>query len=741
MLLKKKPMVVAISALCGLVMSGTTFSAEADQSESTPAATTSKNTAKKSTVSTVEEVTVTGTYTARSMNGATGLDMTLRETPQTVTIMTSQMIEDKGLVDMEQVLDHVPGISKVGDASEYSMVFVRGFQLDTGVQVDGMITTPANSTYSGDLSQSIDPVIAERIEVLKGAAGILGGQGEPSATVNMIRKRPTTDFKSAVSISGGSWDNYRAEGDVSGALNESGSVRGRIIGAYLDGDSYIDRYTRDKSVIYGVIEVDISPQTTVALLADNTEVNASGVYNWSSNPAFYTDGSLINHDVSYSTGQKWAHRNIKQSSVMPELRHNFGNGWTVKTNYRYATASQDVSNANFGSYVDKVTGNFVDPWSPQATSLLSDRESDTQSFNLMVNGDFSLFERDHDVVFGHSYSSNEFTMYMSTTYVEPLNFYVESTPAAPDYSQSHRNYGNLEEGTQSGTFGTVRFNLADPLKLMLGGRVSDWSYDNTDLVGNAATTSSSENNVVTPYAGLVYDVNDFMSVYTSYTGIFLPVSQYGADGNMLEPTEGTNTEAGIKMAFFDNDLNISAAVYRANKDNVSEYANLGQLPNGSYIYESIDGVKTDGYEIEVAGALSEQWNISGGYTDNKAEGDDGNPRQTYIPTKMFKITNSYSFADKWEGLTLGASARWQNYSYYDSSIAANVSATGQRIAIRQEQPSYWLVDVMARYALNDSLSVSLNVDNLFDEFYNRSMWGYADFGEPRSATLGMKYKF
>lgn len=104
----------------------------------------------------VEEVYVKGSYTARSMNGATGIEMSLRETPQTITIMTSQMIADKGLVDMEQVLDHVPGVSKVGDASEYSIMYVRGFPLDTGVQVDGMITTPANSGYSGDVSQSID---------------------------------------------------------------------------------------------------------------------------------------------------------------------------------------------------------------------------------------------------------------------------------------------------------------------------------------------------------------------------------------------------------------------------------------------------------------------------------------------------------------------------------------------------------------------------------------------------------
>lgn len=741
-MLKRTLSIAVASALCGIGLSATGFAADSTADKPVAAKTTKAAGKKKSRVTNtpVEEVLVSGSYTARSMNGATGLDMTLRETPQTVTIMTSQMIEDKGLVDMEQVLDHVPGISKVGDASEYSMMYVRGFQLDTGVQVDGLITTPANATYSGDVSQSIDPMLAERIEVLKGAAGILGGQGEPSATVNMIRKRPTRDFQASLQAAAGSWNNWRTEGDVSGALNDSGSVRGRFLGAYSDGDSYIDRYSREKKVLYGILEADVSEQTLLSLVIDNTEVNASGVYNWSSNPAFYTDGSLIDHDVSFSTGQKWAYRNIKQWSIAPEVKHDFGNGWIVRSAYRYSNATQDVSNASFGNYIDKETGSYVGGWNTP-NSLYSDRESDTDSVNLMVNGDFSFLERNHDLVFGYSYSRNEFDLGFDYAAVDPLNFYTNTTPAAPDYSNAFNSSFTRETGTQSGVFGTVRFSITDPLKLMLGGRVSDWSYKSVDLLNGGDAVDVSKDNVVTPYAGIVYDVNEFLSLYTSYTGIFKPVSQYGADGNILEPTEGTNTEAGIKMAFFDNDLNISAAVYRANKDNVAQWADLGQLPNGNWIYESIDGIKTDGYEIEIAGSLSEQWNISGGFTYNKAEDKDGNVRDTYIPGKMFKITNTYRFVGAWEGLTLGGSARWQSDSYYESSIAADVSATGERINVRQDQPAYWLVDVMARYNLNEAFSVSLNIDNLFDEFYNRSMWGYADFGEPRSVTVSGKYRF
>lgn len=635
MLLIKKPIALVISVLCGVVISGSALAAGTAPSESTSVSTSSKPAKVKK--SKVEEVIVTGSYTAQSMNGATGLNMTLRETPQTVTIVTSQMIEDKGLVDMEQVLDHVPGVSKVGDASEYSMMYVRGFQLDTGVQVDGMITTPANSTYSGDASQSIDPILAERIEILKGAAGILGGQGEPSATVNMIRKRPTEEFQASVGGSLGSWDTYRTEGDVAGPLNESGSVRGRFIGSYMDGDSYIDRYSRDKSVIYGILEADVTANTLVYVAIDKTKVNSHGVYNWSSNPAFYTDGTLIDHDVSFSTGHEWAHRFIEQWSVMPYAEHEFDSGWKVKASYRYAKATQDVSNASFGAYVDKATGNLVDAWStPYA--LFSGRKSDTESFNLVTNGGFSLFGRDHEVVLGYSYSSNEFDLQFDYADMPVYNL-NNPNPAAPDYSGPSSPYGaqqSLEVGEQSGTYATVRFNLADSLKFMLGGRVSDWSYDNKDLL-NRTRVSTSESNVFIPYAGLVYDVNSFLSLYTSYTGIFLPVQQYGADGNVLEPTEGTNTEAGIKMAFFDNNLNISAAIYQAKKDNVAEWANQGVLPNGNSIYKSVDGIKTDGYEIEIAGALTESWNISGGYTDNKAEDKEG-----ILVRLIFRPNNSKS---------------------------------------------------------------------------------------------------
>lgn len=684
---------------------------------------------------TLDEIVVTGSYTAQSMNSATGLTMTLRETPQSVSIITEQMIEDKALADMGQVLEHVPGISQVGDASEDAIIYIRGFQLDSAVQVDGMITTPANTTYSGALSQGIDTAIVERVEVLKGAAGILGGLGEPSATINMIRKRPTDAFQGSVSLTGGSWSSWRVEADVAGPLSDDGSVRGRFVAAWMDRDYFLDRYHRQGDVLYGIVDKDFGQGTTLSLAVDRVSSDYDGVYNWSSNPAYYTDGTLIRHDISFSTGQDWAYRDVSEWSVMPEIKHVFENGWTVRSSYRYAEGTINVLNATPGPYVDPDTLELINPWGPPS-ALKSDRTSDTQSFNIVLSGGFSLFGRDHDAVFGYNYARNDFVLRGNNYDLQPVTLDDISIPA-PDLSQSTSYYANRDVGSQGGVYGTLRFSLTDRLTVMAGGRVSHWDLDYSDADTGELFGSAKEDNVATPYFGVVYDLNDFASLYASHTGIFLPGTYFGADGNILEPTDGRNTEAGVKLAFHDNRLNISAAIYEARKDNVPEWANQGQLPNGEWIYYSIDGIKTEGYEIEAAGAVTPDWELSAGYTHNTSEDLEGDKRTTYIPDDVFKLTTTYRLRSGLEGLRIGISARWQSDSYYDDSIWAADPA----IPFRQEQHDYWLLDLMARYPVTDSFSLSANFNNVLDEFYNRSMWGYADYGEPRNLSVTARWLF
>ncbi|SDN94240.1 TonB-dependent siderophore receptor [Rhodoferax sp. OV413] len=669
----------------------------------------------------------TGAYTARVASSATKLNLSLRETPQSVTVITSQMIEDKGLTTMEQVLNHTPGVSMVGDASENSQIFVRGFYMDTGIQVDGLNATSAQPVYEGSISQGLDPAIADRVEVIKGAAGIVAGLGEPSAAVNFIRKRPTDTFQAHVQTSVGSWDRDSVEGDISGPLTEDGRIRGRLVGAYRHANSFMDRYGSDKSVVYGALEVDLTRQTLLSLALDQQRSDTDGAYNYNSNPAFYLDGGIFNSRRSFSAGQEWTYWNVQQRTFTPKLEHRFDNGWKAVASARIARADIDRVSFYPGEYVDRASGTLVGAWN-DAYADRSLRKSDTNSVDAYATGPFSLLGRKHELVVGMSQGRNKFDMatFQSAT-MAPYS--VSSGTVAQPAISSTASYDNGYDQQQIGAFSTARLNLADDWKLMVGGRFSNWKYTTTDRINSSAATVQHKN-IFTPYLGLVYDLNSSTSLYASYTGIFKPVTYYGASGKLLDPTEGRNIEAGVKWAFFEDRLNASMAVYETLQDKYAEYANQGKLPSGEWIYRSIDGVKTTGFEVEVSGRLAPGWEVGGGFTHNTAKDATGARKNTYIPDNLFKLSVNHSM----DRLNLGASLRWQSATYYDTAIYA----ASPTIAVRQEQKAYTLLDLMARYRFNDTWSVTGNLNNVFDTVYNRSMWGYADYGTPRNFSISLR---
>ena len=380
-----------------------------------------------------------------------------------------------------------------------------------------------------------------------------------------------------------------------------------------------------------------------------------------------------------------------------------------------------------GDYVDRSSGELVGAWSPSYADR-SLRKSDTDSVDAYATGPFSLLGRQHDLVLGMSQGRNKFDMSTFESATLPAYTVAGGTVPQPAIS-STASYANSYDQQQIGAFGTVRLNLADDWKLMLGGRVSNWQYTTVNRNTNTQATVQ-HNDILTPYLGVVHDLNSISSLYASYTGIVKPVTYYGADGQLLAPTEGRNIEAGIKWALFQNRMNASLAIYQTRQDKFAEYANAGRLPSGEWVYKSIDGVKTTGFEAEMSGRVAPGWEISGGYTHNIAKDATGNRKNTYIPDELFKLSVNHTM----QRVNLGASVRWQSATYYDTAI----SAASPAIAVRQQQQAYTLVDLMARYRFNGNWSATANLNNLFDTAYNRSMWGYADHGEPRSVSVSVR---
>ena len=246
----------------------------------------------------------TGSYTPGYIATSTRLVLTPKETPQSVTVITRQHMDDFGLNNVDDVMRHTPGITVSAFDTERSNYYARGFSINN-FQYDGIPSTARNVAYSAGNTLS-DMAIYDRVEVLKGATGLLTGAGSLGATINLVRKKPTAEFQGHASVGAGSWDNYRSELDVSGPLTETGNVRGRAVAAYQDKHSFMDRYERQSPVYYGIMEFDLSPDTMLTVGGDYQDSLPKGS-SWSGSfPLIDAQGNRNKVKRSFNNAADWS---------------------------------------------------------------------------------------------------------------------------------------------------------------------------------------------------------------------------------------------------------------------------------------------------------------------------------------------------------------------------------------------------------------------------------------------------
>lgn len=218
------------------------------------------------------EIIVTGAVAAQQSASATGLPLTLIETPQAVTIIDQQRIKDFALTNVNDLLDQVPGVNVERAETDRTQYDARGFTI-TNFQVDG-IGLPLLS--GGIEFGSLDTVLWDRVEAVRGANGMMTGVGNPSATINYVRKRPTPTFQASIMGYLGSYDERRIEGDISGPLNKAGTIQARIIAAHEDTDSYLDYYHVNRNVVGGLLSWDVAPPLKATVGYSRQQNNAQG---------------------------------------------------------------------------------------------------------------------------------------------------------------------------------------------------------------------------------------------------------------------------------------------------------------------------------------------------------------------------------------------------------------------------------------------------------------------------------
>ncbi|MBK0054635.1 ferric-rhodotorulic acid/ferric-coprogen receptor FhuE [Stenotrophomonas sp. S39] len=682
---------------------------------------------------TLDKVVVKGEraegYSVRRTSAGTRFDLAPREIPQSVSIISHQRIEDQNLDDIIDVLGNTTGVSSTQSDTERTEFYARGFYIDS-YQFDGLPTQMVQNWSYGD--SGLDLALYDRVEVVRGATGLLSGAGNPSASVNLIRKHAdSAELAGSVSVNVGSWGRTRTTVDVGSALNASGTVRGRVIGSYLDTDAQMDRYNQHKTLGYMVIDADLTPDTQLSVGYDYQQKRANGA-TWGGFPMLFSDGTSTGYDESFNASPNWTYWDTTSKRAFATLEHGFANGWKFKIG-----ATHDETKADdklfYPAYNDWVTGaSFFDRntgagISPSAGFYNTERKVD--AIDGFVDGPFQLFGREHQFMAGLSYNKRDYANYG--------DYQVGGAGLAWDPFSSYLNWtGNISEPdwnplslasegtiTQKAGYAATRLSLADPLKLIIGARYTDWKSE-----GEGADRS---HKVTTPYAGLVFDINDTYSTYASYTEIFQPQMLKDRNGSYLDPVDGKSYEVGVKGAWFDNRLNASVAVFRIEQDNVGQSTGEPVIggTGGETAYIAARGTVSRGFEFELNGELAPGWNATFGASRYVAKDINDADINTNLPHTTLKLFTSYT-PQSLTALTVGGGANWQNRIYYA------VPAYG-----RIEQDGYALVSAFVRYRISPEFSVQANLNNLLDKKYYSQINGYGAFGDGRNGSLTFTWSF
>lgn len=683
----------------------------------------------------------TGSYTTGAMQTASKLSLTARETPQSVTVITRQRMDDQNMKSLEDVLKATPGISITKDGPQRPTFYSRGFTVEN-LMTDGL-PNDLSHYLSRDMNSSPDMAIFDHVEVVRGATGLMQGAGTPSAAVNMVRKLPTATPRVTITGSAGSWDNYRTEFDASNALNESGTLRGRVVTAYQRKNSFQDFVSGERTVFYGITEADLNDDTTLTFGVSNQ--NGNNNTSWGGVPVA-RDGSDLHLKRSTYLGSKWEYWDQDNTTAFTRLEYRFANSWKM-----LLSASKSWSDLDMIGSIPERTWQSDYAEFGQNIGRYS-YEDQQNSYDGYVTGPFSLFGRTHELVVGASKRDLTFKgKGLPDDFETHTDIYNPSGIAKPDMSANrwtqHRT-SDLES-----TYVTTRLSITDDLKLILGGRLDWYDFDVTTTWDGKPNSSSRPNKVtrhLTRYAGAIYDLDQNHSVYVSYTDIFKPQTELDASNGALKPIEGKNYELGIKGEYFDGKLNASAAIFRIDQQNRAKEVSNRSLcnPAGTTCYEAAGEVRSEGIELEINGFLAPGWELGAGYTYAAAkytkdsnEDNVGRLFSTNIPRHIFKAFTSYQLPDDLNRWTIGGGIYRQGTIY---NKGTNDLSAPPPYEYYIEQKAYTLVDLMASYKATENVNVRLNLNNIFDKRYYQNIslspdYGTSLYGDPRNAMVTVSW--
>ncbi|MGP1516971.1 MAG: TonB-dependent siderophore receptor [Ottowia sp.] len=684
-----------------------------------------------------------------AMQTTTGMELSVRQTPQSVSVVNQSALRDQGIHSMEQAMRTTTGVNVIRDGGSGRVRFQsRGFYIDQ-MQEDGISSTVPGSSSNPvrDPQSMTDLAVYEHIEVLRGPTGLTQANGEPGGTINAVRKKPTSKPLLAVDLQADRWGQARAVIDASNSLNASKTVRGRFVGVANHIDSFKDRVDGNSGTLYGVLDWQAG---------SNTLVTAGALYQYKSEtPDYYGVPMAPTRTTSplprrAYMGFDWNRDVFKKFNVFGEVEHMLGGDWRLSGKLNYIKNDADT---RFG-YIGSSAANFAgltrgDLLAPNWQSRYAN-EGEQIGAQLNLSGSYSLLGRQHDLFAGYTYSyensESDRRQFNLPGRFDPFTFGGAGL-AEPNWFQGRDYWQQLYYGVKiisNALMLGTRFNATDRLHIMAGTRYTRWrmsAYDDymwfNGRVDNDPTAHASrQRNRFVPYLGATFDLDESSSLYASYTSIFKPNASRDRYGNYLKPVLGNNIEVGWKAAWLGGRVNTTLALFNIDQKNRS--ISVLDAQTGKSYNQPLGHVRSRGLDAEINGQITPAWQLTAGYTYNTSQYrrtessryTAGMNFSTHTPRHMLRLHTSYRLP--------GAAQQW--------TLGASLNAQSKTVSVYNiPQGGLAVLGASAHYQIRPDMRLGLIVSNLLDRTYfenNRvRTTGINNFyAPPRTVALTLQWQ-
>lgn len=660
-------------------------------------------------------------------------DVPLNETPQAVSVVSGELLNDAGISDFQNALDFTSGVIRQNNfGGMWDSFAIRGFagdeNLPSGYIVNGF---SAGRGFSGRRNTAN----IQSIEVLKGPGSALYGRSEPGGTINIITKKPQFYEYGYLQVSGGNYDTYRLEGDYTNAINSNAAFR--INGSYEDAGSFRDtvktkdinlspsfiyQFNENTSLSYELEVLDQDTPFDRGVVVLNNDFDTVPVSRFLGEPG---DGNM--------TIQALGHQLV--------LQHELNEHWDLQAGLSFRESSFE----GFGTEVDLSAGRqllYVD--GETVTRLRVDRDFDASDLSgrLELSGQLTTGQLKHHVLIGvdaYDYQLDKVQNRWRTAFGENDTTYSINL-FDPEYGQEVPDMSPLRNETDKqqsvGAYIQDQIDLNRYWKALFGVRVDKFSQDVSNNLTGSITKQ--DQTATSPRFGIVYNANDSVNLYASYSEGFRPNSGISYNNEAFDPEESKSYEVGIKWSALKNSFNGTLAFFKAQKSNIltTDMEHVGfSAPLGE--------AESKGVELDLLANLSKDTSLSVAYayTDAYTKNDvvnsdwgveiEAGSRLINIAKNTGNITLQHDLSVLGHQALIGVSANYVG------------DRLGETIDPDYILPSYKLVRLFSDIALSDDLSLKVNIDNLFDEHYYESSYSalWTMPGAPINYQVGLKYRF